>query len=92
MDYVRKYNVTLEKSYPYKATNGVCQQRPLGLAGSLATSLKQSTPNPGYYQVKPNNVTAMKQAVRYTPFAFYMRVESGFQLYSGGIYNTPCTG
>ncbi|KAL4521315.1 hypothetical protein Ndes2437B_g08094 [Nannochloris sp. 'desiccata'] len=92
MDYVRKYNVTLESTYPYMASNGICKQRVLTSIGGLAKSLKQSTPNPGYYQAKSNNVTALKQAVRYTPVAFYMRVESGFQLYSGGVYNTPCTG
>lgn len=91
LDYARKFNVTFETSYPYTATNGVCSQRVLTPTGGSATALKQSAPNPGYYQVMPNNVTAMKAAVRYTPTVFYFRVESGFQLYSGGVYSTPCT-
>jgi C1A family cysteine protease len=82
----------MEASYPYTASNGICRQRVLTSTGGLAKSLKQSIPNPGYYQVKANNVTALKQAVRYTPLAFYMRVEGAFHLYSGGIFNTPCTG
>ncbi len=93
MDYVRKYNVTMETSYtPYTATNGVCKQQVLTLTGNLASSLKQNNPDPGYYAVKSSNVTALKQAIKYTPLAFYMRVEGGFQLYSGGVYSTPCTG
>ena len=91
-DYARKYNVTFEATYPYTASNGVCKQRLLTVTGNLAQALKQNAPDPGYYQVKSSNVTALKQAVRYTPTAFYMRVEGGFQLYSGGVYSTPCSG
>jgi hypothetical protein len=32
------------------------------------------------------------QAVRRQPVAFYMRVESSFKNYAGGIYSTSCTG
>lgn len=89
-DYARKYNVTFEPSYPYTATNGVCKQRPLTATGAVAQSLKQDVPNPGYFTVTPNNVTALKAAVAYTPTVFYFRVENPFQFYSGGVFSTPC--
>ena len=93
LNYVRKFNVTTEDLYPYTGTSNFagCRQR-VGPFRGASPILKQAAPDPGYYQVPSNNVTALKQAVAYTPTVIYIRAERGFKDFSGGVYSTACTG
>jgi KDEL-tailed cysteine endopeptidase len=92
MNYALKFNVTTETLYPYQGINGACRQRVLTATGRQTVFKQRSPVAVGFTQVTTNNVTAIKQAIRYSPTAFYFRVESPFQLYNGGIFSTPCTG
>lgn len=49
------------------------------------------SPSPGWGSVA-QKVSTIKTAVKYTPLAFYMRVEAPFQAYNGGVFTTACAG
>lgn len=84
MEYVRQHNVTYESVYPYTASNGRCRQN----VGRSAVTL--SGPNPGWSYYSGGNATLIKSLIAVSPVVNYLRVESGFQLYNGGVLTTPC--
>jgi len=62
-DYAYKYNVTVEALYPYVAANGTCKQTARNVIGAQ-TTLKQKNSAPGYSTVAPEDVSALKEAVK----------------------------
>ena len=87
-DFIRKYGVYKESKYPYTATSGSCT-----LDFSRSLELRGKAPNPGWGRLSPSSdPAAIRTALNQQTLSHYIRVESPFQLYNGGIFNAPCTG
>eukprot|EP00890_Picochlorum_soloecismus_P003070 jgi/Picsp_1/3764/NSC_06599-R1_papain family cysteine protease containing protein len=88
--YMTQFNATYEEFYPYRGNIGACTQNPRTENGDTAPGIVISQPYGGFTSVDPRNSTAMKAALGVRPLVQYLRVENGFQFYSGGIYNRAC--
>ncbi len=92
MEFIYKYGVYPESKYPYTASDGTCQLDFLlskELKGKTATSGASS---PGWGRLAPSSdPEAIKTALHDQTLSHYIRVEQPFQLYDGGIFDTPCT-
>ena len=92
MEFIYKYGIYPESKYPYTATDGTCKLDFLltkelkgNTAGSGATS-------PGWGRLSPSSdPEAIKTALHDQTLSHYIRVEEPFQLYNGGVFDTPCT-
>lgn len=88
--YMTQFNVTYETFYPYRANFGACTQNPRQDNGAPAPGVSIDPPYGGFTQVEANNVSAIKAAIGIRPVVNYLRVENGFQFYSGGVMNRQC--
>lgn len=93
MEFIYKYGVQKESKYPYTATAGTCKlDIPMSseLKGNVARS---GAASPGWGRLSPSSdPNAIKTALHDQTLSHYIRVEQPFQLYNGGVFNTPCTG
>jgi hypothetical protein len=86
-DFMTKYGVYRESDYPYTATEGKCT-----LDFARRREMKLRKPNPGWGRLSPSSDhAAIQTALSTQTLSHYLRVEAPFQLYNGGIFNTPCT-
>lgn len=91
MEYVRQHNVTYESAYPYTASDGVCDQNPRD-GSSPEPAVTLGGPNPGWSFYSGGNSTLIKSLLAVSPVVNYIRVENAFQVYDGGVMDTPCAG
>jgi KDEL-tailed cysteine endopeptidase len=69
-----------ESAYPYTAADGTCQ-----------TSCTSVSTISSYKDVTSNNLDALKAAVALQPVSVAIEADqSGFQFYSGGVFNGAC--
>jgi len=84
MDYAFEYIISnnglcSESSYPYQGADGSCQ------------SCSQVTKISSYVDVSQNDESALQAAVAITPVSVAVEADqSGFQFYSGGIFDGTC--
>ena len=90
-NFVRKYGVYKESLYPYTSgTTGSAGKCKLDFRRQSEMRLK--TPNPAWGRVSPSSdPKALQTALATQVVSHYLRVESPFQLYNGGIFNTQCS-
>ena len=90
-DFIRRYGVYKEGSFPYvSGASGVPGSCTLDMRRQQEMRLKK--PNPGWRFLTPNgDSSAIKSTLMTAVAVNYIRVESPFQLYNGGIYNTACS-
>jgi len=83
-EYLEKYNVCTEDSYPYTAKQGTCMETNCTVAvpkGSIV----------GFKDVTPQDTDALLEAVSEQPVSVAIEADQeAFQLYSGGILTKEC--
>jgi len=88
MDYAFEYVISKggicgESAYPYKAVDGTCVASTC--AGGKVTSISK------YQDVAVGDENALLSAVTLTPVSIAIEADqSGFQFYSGGVFNGTC--
>ena len=90
-NFIRKYGVYKESLYPYTSgTTGSAGKCRLDFRRQSEMRLKR--PNPAWGRVSPSsNPKTLQTALATQVVSHYLRVEAPFQLYNGGIFNTPCS-
>ncbi|PSC70975.1 senescence-specific cysteine protease SAG39-like isoform A [Micractinium conductrix] len=86
--YVGVTNPYVGVTNPYVGVTNPCNGTALSATNS--GNIRKLNVSPGFIQVSPNNGTALRKAVTFTPTVFYFRVENPFFWYKGGLYSTPC--
>ncbi|KAL9244473.1 hypothetical protein vseg_018248 [Gypsophila vaccaria] len=79
--YVQSKGSVLEKDYPYKGRDGVCNQ---------ATVAKKAVTITGYKNVPRNNEQALQAAVAKQPVGVGLESNMFVQLYRGGLFTGFC--
>ena len=83
-EYLEKYDVCTEASYPYKAKQGQCHETNCTVAvpkGSIV----------GFKDVTPQDTNALMEAVSEQPVSVAIEADQmAFQLYQGGVLTKKC--
>ena len=83
-EYLEKYDVCTEDSYPYQAKQGTCKETNCTVAvpkGSIV----------GFKDVTPEDTDALMEAVSQQPVSVAIEADQmAFQLYNGGILTKKC--
>ncbi|CAE7348087.1 unnamed protein product [Symbiodinium natans] len=83
-EYLEKYDVCTEDSYPYQAKQGTCKETNCTVAvpkGSIV----------GFKDVTPEDTNALMEAVSQQPVSVAIEADQmAFQLYNGGILTKKC--
>ena len=83
-EYLEKFDVCTEDSYPYKAKQGTCLEKNCTVAvpkGSIV----------GFKDVTPQDTNALMEAVSQQPVSVAIEADQmAFQLYTGGILTKKC--
>ena len=91
MEFIYKYGVYPESKYPYTASDGTCTLDFL-LTKELKGKGTSGASSPGWGRLSPSSdPEAIKTALHDQTLSHYIRVEQPFQLYNGGVFDTPCT-
>lgn len=91
MEFIYKYGVYPESKYPYTASDGTCKLDFL-LTKELKGKGTSGASSPGWGRLSPSSdPEAIKTALHDQTLSHYIRVEQPFQLYNGGVFDTPCT-
>jgi C1A family cysteine protease len=80
-DYTSQHPLETEAEYPYEGVDGTCRDSGSGVVSASS-----------YTRVPKNSAAQLKAAIEQGPVSVAVSVNFAFQLYSGGVFDSPLCG